>query len=139
VPTQFAKNQQTRDGDEHHLTVLFKPEFKSALQDVNTAFAETVKRLKEKNGAYSKKNGDIQLLLDVLKEEVDTNWKSLGIGKAQKQGEEALYQVIDWPSMNEFRKKLKLPAKDFHITLGFKTKDVHDVSKGPETLCWRSE
>jgi hypothetical protein len=139
VPSHYEQNQKQRDGDEHHLTLLFKPEFKSVLKDVNTVFADRVQQLKQKNGEnlYTKKMGDVQLLLDVMKEEIDYNWVNLGVGKAVKQGEEAMYQVIQWDSANKFRSALHLERKDFHITLGFKSKDVHDVAKNDTTLVWR--
>jgi hypothetical protein len=42
--------------------------------------------------------------------------------------------VVDWPSAQEFRTKLTLPTKDFHITLGYLLSDIHNVPKGKTSL-----
>jgi hypothetical protein len=36
--------------------------------------------------------------------------------------------------LDAFREKLKLPKKDFHITLGFNPNDVYDQPKNTSTI-----
>ncbi len=71
-------------------------------------------------------------------------------GRRRKQGARALlahacpprsvfrtqvwYRVVVWPAAWRVRASVGLPAKDFHITLGFTRTDIHDSPKGPATL-----
>jgi hypothetical protein len=41
----------------------------------------------------------------------------------------AFMTVRDWPAGRSFRASLDLPARDFHVTLGFIGADVHGVPK----------
>lgn len=52
-----------------------------------------------------------------------------GLGKATSGANEAYFMVVDWPEAQEFRAQLGLPQLDFHITIGFTEKDIHDVPK----------
>lgn len=60
----------------------------------------------------------------------------LGLGKVG----EVYFLVVFSHLLSRIRASVapSLPAKDFHVTLGFKTADVHGVNKGPRTLI-RSE
>lgn len=53
----------------------------------------------------------------------------MGLGKVEKDGEEAYYIAVESPQMQGLRTICDLPEKDFHITLGFTDKDIHDVEK----------
>jgi hypothetical protein len=55
--------------------------------------------------------------------------KLLGVGSAEKSGNRAFYIVVESNLLNESRTSLNLDEKDLHITLGFKSKDVHGVRK----------
>jgi hypothetical protein len=47
-----------------------------------------------------------------------------GIRKADKE-KKVLYGALNLPALQEFRKSLGLPEKDFHVTLGFEGGDIH--------------
>jgi predicted kinase len=129
VPTEYEQQREKRDGcKDHHLTLFFKPEFKTAIGNLEKAFPNRVNELKQKNGTqkYNSFEGNEKLLVDVLVAEVDCDWKNLGIGKVKKGDDETMYQVLEWPSGNTFRKKLGLDKRDFHLTLGFKNADIHN-------------
>jgi hypothetical protein len=57
-----------------------------------------------------------------------------GLAKVAKADKETFFVVVDSNQAQSIREKLGLPAKDFHITLGFKSEDIYDVSKGVERL-----
>jgi tRNA nucleotidyltransferase (CCA-adding enzyme) len=51
------------------------------------------------------------------------------LGRAED-GENAVYFiVVKWPEAQEFRERLGLGPYDFHITLGFRTNDIHGIPK----------
>jgi hypothetical protein len=139
VPKDYEAKRVRRDGNEHHLTVFFKPEFKKVTDKLVTVYAERVKELKQKNGEdkYKGYAGLEKLWLDVLVAEVPCDWKSLGVGSVKQGAEESFFQVIEWPAANDFRTKFGLDKKDFHLSLGFKNVDIHNVDKGPNSLVWR--
>ena len=57
-----------------------------------------------------------------------------GLGRVS-QGQHTSYFVVATSTDGEFlRQKILLKPKDFHITLGFKAKDVHGVAKNEKTL-----
>jgi hypothetical protein len=57
-----------------------------------------------------------------------------GLGRVSKENKEAYFVVINSDTAQSHRQQLKLPNKDFHITLGFKPEDVFGISKGVERL-----
>lgn len=65
----------------------------------------------------------------------------LGLGRAaSKDGScVAYYRVLQWPEANRVRVELGLEPTDFHITVGFKTQDIHGVRKDVTTLCEPAE
>lgn len=97
-----------RDRGDYHLTVLAAYEFKHAMNFFD------IKNVEDIPGFLMIPVNDIILH---------------GIGVSEKDGNVAYYVVCTSERLNEFRAKLELPAKDFHITLAFKDKDVHGVPK----------
>lgn len=80
-----------------------------------------------------------------------TSFGVVGIGRAEcsgKQGhnscarnngidaetETTYFAVVEWPEAQVFRQKLGLPPAHFHITLGFRDKDIHGVAKDFTTI-----
>ena len=109
IPTEYINNQIKRDGNHHHITLLRKNELPSSY--------------------------DMDLLIESIKNRKYYNTiLPIGIGKIRKGNEEAYYQIVYWPIGNEIRRELNLSSKDFHVTLGFKNKDIHNVNKGFTTL-----
>ncbi|KAK7686531.1 hypothetical protein QCA50_010130 [Cerrena zonata] len=56
----------------------------------------------------------------------------IGLGSASYSGLHAIFVVCICAKLQKFRKKLGLPAKDFHISLS--KHDIHDVDKGIGSL-----
>jgi hypothetical protein len=106
---EYTKLQQQRDRGKYHLTLLPTMEFDQI----------------SKSMGYDK---FLNYLERIFKVEVD-DLKLIGLGKAEKSGNESYFVVVDSEILDTIRENLGLPEKDFHITLGFKWKDVYDVRK----------
>jgi predicted kinase len=59
----------------------------------------------------------------------------LGLGFSN----ECYYLICYSPFCDSFRKRLNLPTKDFHVTIAFNKKDVHDINKSLSTVMNRDE
>ena len=58
----------------------------------------------------------------------------LGLGFAESGTDRAYFIVADCPKGDEVRDNLSLKKRDFHITLGFDERDIHNVRKDVTTL-----
>ncbi len=58
----------------------------------------------------------------------------LGLGRVQKEEQATYFVVAQSPEAQYFRQTLVLPAKDLHVTLGFKPDDIFGVSKDETSL-----
>lgn len=104
----YKSNKDERDGDgQYHITVISPMEYPSL-----------------------KKKGTTSLIGD----SIDGKPKFLGLGKAEKGENTSYYIVVEFPEANELRKSIGLKEKDFHVTLGFNKKDVHDIPKDKSTI-----
>lgn len=61
-------------------------------------------------------------------------WADAGDGRARDATGEAAFRVLLWPGGAAARRALGLPPQDFHISLGFRSHDVHGRSKGLASL-----
>lgn len=119
VPIEYQLQRTSRDMDGYHITLISRRE----MDDMKPKFEDA---------SYGK-----AFLADL--KAIENNWTVLGLGKYTKTDNEAYFIVIDWPSGQEFLKKRGLPSKDFHITLGFKSQDIHDVAKDESTIFLKHE
>ena len=62
-----------------------------------------------------------------------TDFKLIGLGTAENKGNKTFFVVCQSEQLNKFRESLGKNPSDFHITLGFKHKDVFGVRKN-ETI-----
>ena len=105
LPSIYGINRRERDGSNYHITVTNPDEIIDKKQELLCKSLPTS-------------------LLFIL-----------GIGVASKDNDEVYYIVVHHPGMNKIRKEMGLDAKPFfHITLGFKYKDIHQVEKGIQTI-----
>lgn len=106
---QFTELQKKRDHGRYHLTLI-------NVADYN--------RLCSEFGIDKFVNS-----LDyIFKYEID-DLRMRGIGTAERNGNRAFFIVCESEKLDAIRKRYNLPEHDFHITLGFKWKDVFGVSK----------
>jgi atypical dual specificity phosphatase len=64
----------------------------------------------------------------------DDDFFILGLGKCSKENNEAYYLVVYCELFNKIRQQYKLATKDYHVTLGFKFSDIHDVRKSIKNI-----
>lgn len=106
---EYTTNQQTRDRNSHHMTVI-------NVMDFN--------RLTDELGP-SVMTDRVQKLLQTP----ITDIKLTGVGTAQKAENTTFFVVVSSQMLNDVRTSFNLPEHDFHITLGFRHKDVFGVRK----------
>lgn len=66
---------------------------------------------------------------DNFRYEISGEPRYLGLGKVVDGGNTVYFIVVDWQEAQEFRAKYGLPPIDLHITIGFVSKDIHNVRK----------
>jgi hypothetical protein len=98
---EYTTYQQNRDRGHHHTTVLNVMDFKK----INNDWSD-----------------------DIMKFDID-DFQTLGLGTVSKNGNRTYFVVCRSKQLQGFRKNLKLEEIDFHITLGFKHKDVFGLRK----------
>ena len=108
--SEFVKNKNVRDGDSYHITLFNVMEWNDILKNFSKEYI--------KNNIFDNTITDI-----VFK----------GIGRANKNGNEVNFIIIESEKLDSIRDKFNLEKKDLHITLGFDKKDVFGVSKGIDT------
>lgn len=105
----YTKCQKDRDHGKYHITTINVMEY----------------------NALSKKMGMdkfITSLEPIFKYELD-DVKMMGIGTAERNGNRSYFIVCSSEKLNQIRDRYGLPKQDFHVTLGFKWKDVFGVPK----------
>ena len=104
-------NQSNRDKNEfhsHHSTIINVAEINKLFKTMGSSLQEKISTIQS---------------LDII----DLEFK--GIGKAEKKGNTAYFIVLNSSTLDGIRESMGLSKRDFHITLGFDTKDVFGVSK----------
>lgn len=121
----YISNKLARDNGNYHITIINPKDIKS---------------LYKNNPSWKEK------LNDFVDQEISISF--LGIGKAEKQKSDnpelfdrAYFAVVENPLLLQIREHIGLEnTQDFHVTLGFKDKDVFNVSKGVDSIiCTPSE
>lgn len=105
----YTQNQKHRDREHYHITVVNVAEYNS----------------------LSKKMGPsefVNSLEKVFNFEID-DLQMLGIGTASKNTNTTYFIVCKSDKLDSVRKRYELPKFDFHITIGFKHKDVFGIPK----------
>tara|TARA_Y100000034_G_scaffold28883_2_gene34743 strand:- start:14358 stop:14930 length:573 start_codon:yes stop_codon:yes gene_type:complete len=123
---ELEQKKFERDGHEWHITII------SAIELNNV-----IRNIKAKNQELSKKQVKKQIknkIISNIKENVRTTPTYKGVGAVKEEDNIAYFVVVDWPEMQNVRHSIKLPSKDFHVTLGFKNNDIHGIPKDKSTL-----
>ena len=105
----YVNYQQQRDKGTHHMTII-------NVMDYN--------RLSKEMGI----SNFVSSLDNIFKYEID-DLKMLGVGTAQKNENRTFFIVCKSDKLDAVRKRYNLAEHDFHITIGFKFKDVFGVRK----------
>jgi hypothetical protein len=105
----YTENQQNRDRGDYHITVLNVMEFNKLNKELGM-------------------DKFVNSLDSVFKYEID-DLKLKGVGTATKNENRAYFIVCKSEKLNAIRTRYELEPRDFHVTLGFKYKDVFGVRK----------
>lgn len=106
---EYSNLQQKRDNGKYHMTFISVMEFNE----------------KSKEVGLDKFMNQLNHLMKVDFDDI----RKPGIGTVEKSGNKSYFIVLNSNLLNEARQSLGLDEKDFHITIGFKWKDVHGVRK----------
>lgn len=113
----FTDLKNQRDNGEYHITVINVIEYNKLIKKMGMdKFTESLQK--------------------VLSFEID-DMKLLGLGSASRKENKAYFVVCESDKLDSVLSRYELGKKDFHITLGFKYKDVFGVRKN-ETLSKKS-
>lgn len=105
----FIENQQKRDKGSYHITVMNVMEFNKLNNEMGM-------------------DKFVSSLQSVFKYDID-DLKMMGIGTAEKNNNKTFFIVCRSEKLDAVRDYYGLSEKDFHITIGFKWKDVFGVRK----------
>lgn len=104
---EYVKYQQDRDRNHYHCTVL-------NVADLNKAYANLE---------------NVNVINDLINSVEIEDFQTLGLGSVQRNENKAYYVVCRSSQLQGIRRKFKLEEIDFHITLGFKHRDVFGLRK----------
>lgn len=104
----FTHNQQQRDHDKYHITVINVMDYSKLCKGNMSEFVNSLDK--------------------IFKYEID-DLKFLGLGTAQRNENQTYFIVCNSEKLNAIRNRYGLGPHDFHITLGFRYKDVFGVRK----------
>ena len=78
--------------------------------------------------------------LDLFEEtEIEVDLFNFGLGKSQKNDNEIYYLVVYCNYFDKIRKSFELNSKDYHITLGFKLNDIHNIDKNVNNIILKND
>ena len=106
---EFVENQQRRDNGSYHMTVINVMDYNKLSKEMG--FDKFINSLDK-----------------IFKYEID-DMKMMGVGSAERGGNRAYFIVCKSEKLEAIRSRYNLPEHDFHITLGFKSRDVFGVRK----------
>jgi hypothetical protein len=106
---EYVKNQQNRDRGSYHMTVINVMDYNSLSKSIGMSeFVEQVGKL------FTYEIDDLKLM---------------GVGTATNGANTTYFIVGKSDKLDAIRKRYELKEHDFHITIGFKYKDVFGVRK----------
>ncbi len=106
---EFTKLQKQRDGGKYHITVINVSDYNKLSNELGI-------------------DKFVNSLDKIFQYEID-DLRMLGVGTAERNGNRTFFVVCQSDKLEAIRKRYNLPEHDFHITLGFKWKDVFGVRK----------
>jgi hypothetical protein len=106
---EFVSYQQKRDSGSHHMTVINVIDYNKLIKEMG----------------MDKFTNSLE---NVFRYEID-DIKMLGIGTAERNSNRAYFIVCKSEKLDALRKRYGLKEHDFHITLGFRYKDIFGVPK----------
>lgn len=105
----FVQNQQSRDGGSYHMTVINVMDYNKLTKELGM-------------------DKFVNSLDKVFKYEID-DIKMMGVGTTERGGNRTYFIVCKSDKLDAIRNRYNLPQHDFHVTIGFKHRDVFGVRK----------
>ncbi len=105
----YTYNQQNRDGNKYHITVINPKEFEK----------------------FIKKPEKIEPFIGY-----PLGFDIYGIGNIKENNNEAYFLVCKSPEVQKIRRIVGLKSHDLHITLGYKYHDIFDKPKNTQSLIY---
>ncbi|KAG2191710.1 hypothetical protein INT46_001345 [Mucor plumbeus] len=139
ITPDFIENRMLRDGEEsgHHITVINHLEIGEKLASTVLDSDGNKKAISSKEKKKLFKSTQIELVASIINQFGSVSkWEKpidLGLGSTKSGDAKAYYRVIYWPFGQNIRHFVGLNNSNFHITVGFSPRDVHQY-KGPGTL-----
>jgi len=127
VPPADIAQRLKRDGNVNHITFMLNNELKQAVSN-------SLSKIKALSANPSEALSDREWVFNYIAANVVDDWIDMGLGTIKHSDNEAWFKVLRWKSADDAREFLGLTKKDFHITVGFRTADIHNESKGEKTL-----
>lgn len=121
VPEDWRRNKAIRDGeDDFHITLINAKELGGV--------ARCLKRVVGKQYAWH--------ALHIALSKMSLEWEKVGLGAAASTDKKqaSAFLVCNWEGGNKLRETVGLAPMNFHVTLGFRSNDVHGVSKDNHTV-----
>jgi hypothetical protein len=106
---EFTDYQQKRDHGSYHITIINTIDYNRLSKEIGI-------------------DKFINSLEPIFKYELD-DIRMMGLGTAERNGNRAYFVVCQSDKLDAIRNRYNLPKHDFHITLGFKHRDVFGVPK----------
>jgi hypothetical protein len=106
---EFTDYQQKRDHGSYHITIINTMDYNRLSKEIGM-------------------DKFINSLEPIFKYELD-DIRMMGLGTAERNGNRAYFVVCQSDKLDAIRNRYGLPKHDFHITLGFKHRDVFGVPK----------
>mmetsp|Transcript_51518 Transcript_51518/g.130947 ORF Transcript_51518/g.130947 Transcript_51518/m.130947 type:complete len:1157 (-) Transcript_51518:39-3509(-) len=133
VPAAWQQQRCKRDGDGFHITAFSKQDLQliarglregslQLLQDVKTPDPEDLPSVAE------------YVVQSISRRPGSLTWIDVGEGRVSNEDGESAFRVVMWPAAAAARSDLGLAAQDFHISLGFRSSDLHGKCKGLPSL-----
>lgn len=131
VPKAFADRREFVRGRAHHITLVGPKEISKLPLEMKTNRQDCLKNF---NCALFGTSFDVVGVGKVQRRAKVTSETCLSISDFDPITEEAYFAIVEWPSAQTYRRKLGLPLANFHMTLGFRDKDIHDMAKDISTI-----
>ncbi len=101
---KYTQNQQKRDSGMYHVTIIRPDEYSVLNKDLSNFIGYPI------------------------------SIRCFGIGNVREADNEAYFLVCQSQNAANLRQHFNLPTQDFHVTLGFKEKDIFDQPKDKSSL-----
>lgn len=111
---KYTKLQIQRDHGSYHITTINVMEYNSLCKSMGL-------------------NNFLNSLDVAFKYAID-DLKFIGLGSSERNENRSYFIVCSSEKLSQIRNRFNLPKQDFHITIGFYSKDVFGVSKDETTL-----